>query len=232
MDIPCLSMEVYHVYQHSIYMVYPWIYMVHQLMDIHGISMVYPWIFLNIPRFLKPNFPACLCCWSHWMRTRVWVIKSVLFHAPPWQLCHGDRLHERLNQPAANLPSLSLAVAVTAAAVAVSRESFSFPSSLVAGNNLNLGERWSQWCLQSNCPMCQGSLWPCGQGGGLVVVRSPVRTLPPREYGGTLMVWPGMLFPNLDGRIHQSLVFLVVKQLRCLPALKIKKELNFYLQRR
>ncbi len=32
-------------------------------------------------------------------------------------------------------------------------------------------------------------------------------TLPPREYGGALVVWPGMPFPNLDGRIHQSLVF-------------------------
>jgi hypothetical protein len=53
-----------------------------------------------------------------------------------------------------------------------------------------------------------GSSWPCGQGGGLAVVRSPVRTLPPREYGGTLVVWPGMPFPNLDGRIHQSLVLL------------------------
>ncbi len=52
-----------------------------------------------------------------------------------------------------------------------------------------------------------GSLWPCGQGGGLAVVRSPVRTLPPREYGGALVVWPGMPFPKLDGRIHQSLVF-------------------------
>jgi hypothetical protein len=55
--------------------------------------------------------------------------------------------------------------------------------------------------------MILGSLWPCGQGGGLAVVRSPVRTLPPREYGGALVVWPGMPFPNLDGRIHQSLVF-------------------------
>jgi hypothetical protein len=41
-------------------------------------------------------------------------------------------------------------------------------------------------------------------GGGLAVVRSPVQTLPPREYGGALVVWPGMPFPNLDGRIHQS----------------------------
>jgi hypothetical protein len=46
--------------------------------------------------------------------------------------------------------------------------------------------------------------WPCGQGGGMAVVRSPFRTLPPRAYGGALVVWPGMPFPNLDGRIHQS----------------------------
>jgi hypothetical protein len=54
-----------------------------------------------------------------------------------------------------------------------------------------------------------GSLWPCGQGGGLAVVRSPVRTPPPRAYGGALVVWPGMPFPNLDGRIHQSPVFVL-----------------------
>jgi hypothetical protein len=88
MDIP------YHVYPHSIYMVYPWIYM-----DIHGISFdVYTWyicgISMDIPgySFLKPDFAACPCCWSHSMCTRVWVIKSVLFHAPPWQLCQGKRL--------------------------------------------------------------------------------------------------------------------------------------------
>ncbi len=55
--------------------------------------------------------------------------------------------------------------------------------------------------------LAAGSSWPCGQDGWLAVVRSPVRTLPPREYGGALVVWPGMPFPNLDGRIHQSLVF-------------------------
>jgi hypothetical protein len=53
-----------------------------------------------------------------------------------------------------------------------------------------------------------GSSWPCGQGGGLAVVRSPVRTLPPCAYGGALVVWPGMPFPNLDGRIHQSPLFI------------------------
>ncbi len=82
---------IYHWYQHSIYMVYPWISMVYPLMYKHGIYMVYPWIFLEIPSFLKPDFAAGPCCWSHSMRTRVWVIKSVLFHAPPWRLCQGKR---------------------------------------------------------------------------------------------------------------------------------------------
>jgi hypothetical protein len=60
-----------------------------------------------------------------------------------------------------------------------------------------------------NCAY-DGSSWPCcGQGGGLAV-RSPVRTLPPRAYGGALVVWPGMPFPNLDGRIHKSPVFYAV----------------------
>jgi hypothetical protein len=148
--------RICHVYPHSIYMVYPWIYMVYHSMYIHGMYVVYPWIFLNIPSFLKPDFAAGQCCWSHLMRTRVWVIKSVLFRAPPWQsLCHWDKAnHKRLNLTAANLPPLSLEAAVTAAAAAMWRVSFSVPS-LVARNNLNLGERWSRWCLQGKCPLCQ-----------------------------------------------------------------------------
>jgi hypothetical protein len=47
---------------------------------------------MDIPSFLKPDFSAGQCCWSHSMRTRVWVIKSVLFHALPWQLRQGKRL--------------------------------------------------------------------------------------------------------------------------------------------
>ncbi len=66
-------------------------------MDIHGISFdVYPWyirgISMDIPRFLNPDFSAGPCCGSHSMRTQVWVIKSVSFHAPPWQWCQGIRL--------------------------------------------------------------------------------------------------------------------------------------------
>ncbi len=37
--------------------------------------------------------------------------------------------------------------------------------------------------------------WPNGHGVGLAIVWSPVRTLPPRVYGGALVVWPGMPFP-------------------------------------
>ena len=54
--------------------------------------MVYPRISLDIPSFLKPDFSAGSCCgWSQSIRTRLWVIKSVLLHAPPWQLCQGKR---------------------------------------------------------------------------------------------------------------------------------------------
>jgi hypothetical protein len=58
--------------------------------------------------------------------------------------------HKRLNPTAANLPPLSLAAAVTAV---VSRASLCFPS-LVAGNDLNLGERWGRGSLQGRWPMC------------------------------------------------------------------------------
>jgi hypothetical protein len=54
--------------------------------------------------------------------------------------------HKKLNPTAANVPRLLLVASVTAAAAAVSRAAFCFPS-LVAGNNLNLGERWSRGCL-------------------------------------------------------------------------------------
>jgi hypothetical protein len=54
--------------------------------------------------------------------------------------------HKRLNPTAANVPRLSLVAAMTAAAAAVLRVSFRFPC-LVAGNDLNLGERWDRVCL-------------------------------------------------------------------------------------
>ncbi len=65
--------------------------------------------------------------------------------------------HIRLNQTATNVPRLSLAAAVTAAAAAVSRAAFSFPS-LVTGNDLNLGERWGRGCFQDRWPMCWRAL--------------------------------------------------------------------------
>ncbi len=55
--------------------------------------------------------------------------------------------HKRLNPTAANVPRLSLVAVVTAAAAAVSRGVVPFHS-LVAGNDLNLGERWGRGCLQ------------------------------------------------------------------------------------
>ncbi len=152
---------IYHVYPPSINMVYPRIYMVYHWMYIHGIYMVYCGISMDIPSFLKPDFAAGQCCCSHSMRTRVWVITSILFHAPTWQLRQGKRLdptagstqkaqpyrHKRLNPTAANVPRLSLVALVTAAAAAVLLAAFHFPS-LLAGNNLNLGEGWGRGCLQ------------------------------------------------------------------------------------
>jgi hypothetical protein len=41
-----------------------------------------------------------------------------------------------------------------------------------------------------------GMSWPNGQGIGLAIVWSSVRILPPRIYGGALLVWFGMPFPN------------------------------------
>jgi hypothetical protein len=55
--------------------------------------------------------------------------------------------HKRLNPTAANVPGLALLAAVTAAAAAVSRAAFHFPS-LLAGNDLNLGDGWGRGCLQ------------------------------------------------------------------------------------
>jgi hypothetical protein len=54
-----------------------------------------------------------------------------------------------------------LVAAVTAAAAAVSRAAFHFPS-LLAGNNLNLGEGWGRGCLQDRWPgrdHCVKELW-------------------------------------------------------------------------
>ncbi len=121
-------------------------------MHIHGIYLVYRGISMDIPSFLKPDFAAGPCCWSHSMRTRVWVIKSILFHAPPWQLCQGPReeaTNKRLNPAAANLriPSPSVACGGGDGGGGGSGAACVFPF-LAAGNDLNLGERWGQGSLQ------------------------------------------------------------------------------------
>ena len=99
--------RIYHVYTWQwIYHVYPRIYMVYTLricpvyawympdISFHGNTwyiLGYPWISLDIPVFLNPDFSAGPCCWSHAIRTRLWVINSVLLHGPPWQSCQGKR---------------------------------------------------------------------------------------------------------------------------------------------
>jgi hypothetical protein len=122
---------IYQVYPLSIYMVYPWIYMVYHLMYVHGINVVYRGISMDIPSFLKPDFAAGPCCWSHSMRTRVWVTRSVLFHAPPWQLRQGKggpkKAHDLFFPPPPSLsppPPPLPALAAAAAAVEAARASF------------------------------------------------------------------------------------------------------------
>ncbi len=45
----------------------------------------------------------------------------------------------------------------------------------------------------------------------------------PHAYGGALMVWPGMPFPNLDGRIHQSPFFFIATSNRSMDWHKYPK---------
>jgi hypothetical protein len=100
---------------------------------IHGYSLAF-WDQIS-QQARAAGFIQCAHVW------RVWVIKSVLFHAPPWQLCQGKGCPQQAQHDCRQPPPLSLAAAVTVAAVAaVSRAaSFSFPS-LVAGSVLNGGE--------------------------------------------------------------------------------------------
>ncbi len=112
----------------------------------HGIYVVYTWIFLDIPSFLKPDFAAGPCCWSHSMRIRVLVIKSVYCMSHHGNCAKGKGCPgPQKAQPDCSQPSKSPSVAccsgasaVTAAAAAVSLASFHFPS-LVAGKRL---ESW------------------------------------------------------------------------------------------
>jgi hypothetical protein len=86
-------------------------------MDIHGISFdVCPWyirgVSVDIPRFLNPDFSAGPCCWSHSMRTQVWVMKSVkVIPRATMAIVPGEKVaHKRLTSsfspPAAPCPSL------------------------------------------------------------------------------------------------------------------------------
>jgi hypothetical protein len=96
----CIDLHGYTTYIHSvdihgISLDIPRIWTMHIRgisMDMHGVSLdVYTWyircISLHIPSFLLPDFSPGPCCWSHSMRTIVFVIKSGLLHAPPWPLC-------------------------------------------------------------------------------------------------------------------------------------------------
>jgi hypothetical protein len=125
-------------------------------MDIHGISFdVYTWYIRGISWYIHGyselsetrfrGLPVLLVSFN--VHTRVgdqecFIPRATMAIAP------GEKAaHKRLNPTAANVPRLSLVAAVTAAAVAVSREAFCFPS-LLAGNDLNLGEGWGRGCLQ------------------------------------------------------------------------------------
>jgi hypothetical protein len=101
------------------------------------IYMVYLWISLDIPSFLtrKTDFSAGPCCWSHSMRTRLWVIKSVSYHAPPWQLCQGKGWPTKGSCPfllprRAPLPFAAFAAAGFAAASSSSSGPDASPASL------------------------------------------------------------------------------------------------------
>ena len=117
--------------------------MIYHMMYIHGIYVVYRGISMDVHSFLKTDFAVGPCCWSHSMRTRVCCFSIAFMEILPGE----EAAHERLNPTPSNLSPLSLAAGVMAAAAAVSRASFRFPS-LVAGNDLNLDERWGQGCLQ------------------------------------------------------------------------------------
>jgi hypothetical protein len=163
MDIPCIStgpIEVDTIHGISMDIMIPWIYTqyIHgiSIMDIHGISFdVYTWYI----RGISMDIPG-----YSWLSETRFRSRPVLLVSFNEHTCVGDKesciprttmaivpreraAHKRLNPTAANLPPVSLAVAVTAAAAAVSRASFSFPS-LVAGNDLHLGERWGPLSLQ------------------------------------------------------------------------------------
>jgi hypothetical protein len=121
-------------------------------MDIHGISFdVYTWYIRGISWYIHGYSELS----ETRFRGRPVLLVSFNAHArvgdqecfiprTTMAIALGEKAaHKRLNQTATNVPRLSLVVAVTAAAAVVSQEAFHFPS-LLAGNDLNLGERWGR----------------------------------------------------------------------------------------
>ncbi len=87
---------------------------------------------------LKPDFTANLCCWSHFsMLTRVWVIKSVYSTRHHGDCARGKGVQPDCLQPP---PSVAGGGGDGGGCCGVSGV-FHFPN-LVAGKDLNLGERW------------------------------------------------------------------------------------------
>ncbi len=113
--------------------------MVYHLMHIHGIYVVNRGISMDIPSFLKPDFAAGQCCWSHSMRTRVWVIKSVLSTRQHGKCARGKGGPKKA-QPDCRQRSPPVAFGGgDGSGGGCVADVFLF---LVAGNGLNLGERW------------------------------------------------------------------------------------------
>ncbi len=85
--------------------------------------MVYTWYiqgFLDITSFLKPDFVAGLCCWSHCNAHTCVCDQEYFIPYTTMAIVPGEKGdHKRLNPTAANLPSLLLAAAVMAAAAVV-----------------------------------------------------------------------------------------------------------------
>ncbi len=93
--------------------------MVYHLMYMHGIYVVYPWIFMDIPGFLIRFCGRPVLLVSFNVHTCVGDQECFISHTTMAIVPGEKAAHERLNQTAANLPPLSLASAVTAAAAVV-----------------------------------------------------------------------------------------------------------------
>ncbi len=178
-----IYVDVLHI--HGIYIVYPWIYHVypsdwiyhgytmyiHQVYTwyIHGYTwyiiwciyivymwyiVVYPWIFLAFwNQISRPAHAAGLIQWAHacgWSR----VFYSTCHHGN----CPRGKGSPQKAQPYCSQRSLPVAGGGSdGSGCGGVAGGFPFPS-LVAGNDLNLGERWGRGCRQDRWPMCQRAL--------------------------------------------------------------------------